>query len=310
MSTCEVRRSESAEAPFRLYRDFFPQAEELRASFDRHFSDPYSENVHLREVWEYWFVPEMYTLLRADPKRVLDLGLLDRFYRDLQAFAIKHLGLAQVSPPQLSFYVNGCGQNLHNDAENGRWAYVYSLTRWDDRRFTGGETQIFHDRDYWETARVATAQAGNSFYSLVPAKFNQLLVFDDRIIHGVHRLQGTMVPADGRIVLNGHITEGGFSVQGALCGEQVASTLAATALTGWIAEYRGTHDGMASVRLLVRDDGAIDRVLVLTQRIRAVRQNACAPNLIMDRIIERLQKIQFPPAAGPSKVTIPFTVPR
>ena len=50
----------------------------------------------------------------------------------------------------LSLYINGCRQGQHNDAANGRFGYVYSLTK-DDRRSIGGETLIWNEENYFES---------------------------------------------------------------------------------------------------------------------------------------------------------------
>ncbi len=44
--------------------------------------------------------------------------------------------------PWLSFYIDGCEQRMHTDSWHGPFAYVLSLTEWDKREFTGGETFI------------------------------------------------------------------------------------------------------------------------------------------------------------------------
>jgi hypothetical protein len=42
--------------------DFFDDAEALRASFDRFFSEPHSiDEWNLRRVWNYWYIPGEYT---------------------------------------------------------------------------------------------------------------------------------------------------------------------------------------------------------------------------------------------------------
>ena len=52
-----------------------------------------------------------------------------------------------------SCYINGCRQGLHADAPHGPFAFVLSLTRWEERRFSGGETLLLqpHVLDYWRS---------------------------------------------------------------------------------------------------------------------------------------------------------------
>ena len=44
-------------------------------------------------------------------------------------------------------------QELHADSPHGPWAFVLSLTDWEHRSFTGGETVIFqpHMLDFWSS---------------------------------------------------------------------------------------------------------------------------------------------------------------
>lgn len=44
-------------------------------------------------------------------------------------------------------------QELHADSPHGPWAFVLSLTDWENRGFTGGETTIFkpHMLDFWSS---------------------------------------------------------------------------------------------------------------------------------------------------------------
>jgi hypothetical protein len=57
-------------------------------------------------------------------------------------FGQEQLGCRAISPPWLSVYIDGCEQRFHTDAWHGPWAFVLSLTDWDTKEFTGGETQV------------------------------------------------------------------------------------------------------------------------------------------------------------------------
>lgn len=48
-------------------------------------------------------------------------------------------------------------QELHADSPHGPWAFVLSLTDWEHRGFTGGETVIFkpHMLDFWSSFEPA-----------------------------------------------------------------------------------------------------------------------------------------------------------
>jgi hypothetical protein len=58
-------------------------------------------------------------------------------------------------------------------------------------------------------------------YDKVPSRSNQLLVFDDRVIHGVQPLQETMDPRAGRVVLHGHLNMEAGILNGALPADSI-----------------------------------------------------------------------------------------
>ena len=64
-----------------------------------------------------------------------------RILRDLGAWSSRNLGCTAITPPWLSYYVEGCEQKLHSDVPHGPWAFVFSLS---PRRpkFRGGETLL------------------------------------------------------------------------------------------------------------------------------------------------------------------------
>jgi hypothetical protein len=79
--------------------------------------------------------------------------LVAQFVKRLNSWAGATLGSSTRLNPWLSLYVNGCGQTIHNDASAGQMGFVYSLTKWDERNFLGGETLLFRPEHYWESAR-------------------------------------------------------------------------------------------------------------------------------------------------------------
>ena len=117
--------------------------------------------------------------------------------------------MGKVTWPYLSLYVDGCQQRLHNDSTNGRFGYVYSLT-WDERKTIGGETIVLKEGDLFR-AIWADAPPVPGCYDLIEPRFNRLTMFDDRMTHGVQRVEGSMDPVEGRFVLHGHISEAGRS---------------------------------------------------------------------------------------------------
>lgn len=296
-----------AQAPYHAVPDFSPEVLSLREGIDRHFAEPYKAGRD-HEVWNYWYVPDSYTYLRTSPEKVIAREVLDRFFEQLGWFATRRLGMDTVTWPFLSLYVEGCKQVLHNDSRNGAFGYVFSLTQWDQRRFEGGETLIFREQDYWASGRFREEGAGNAFYEKIPSRFNQLLVFDDRLIHGVPEVRGTTDPREGRVVLHGHMECKGVSVQGPLqplleadglgdLGEVLARANAS------VAAEAGRYHGFATIALDVAADGVVT-VRPLVQRVLG-RSGPEAEVPALSDLCRNLSKLRFAPQAEPSWIAVP-----
>ena len=210
----------------------------MRRDIDAHFASPQAHRRETHQVWNYWFVPELYTYLRTDADRVIGREHVDAFHEALREWSTGHLGMAQVTWPYLSLYVPGCRQDWHNDARNGRFAYVYSLTR-NERRTSGGETLVLREGDPFR-GNLVSATSGRGFYEAIEPRFNRLVIFDDRLPHAVERVDGLMDPVEGRIVLHGHLSEGSAIIAGALPAAAATNQLNDT--LGKFGAELGGHD--------------------------------------------------------------------
>src|SRR3954464_3017453 len=96
-------------APFLVVDDFLPDklADELRRGIDRHFADPNIHKARTHQVWNYWFVPALYTYLRTSPEKLIELEAVNEFVKRLGNWSTNRLGLPKVSWPYLSLYVPG-----------------------------------------------------------------------------------------------------------------------------------------------------------------------------------------------------------
>lgn len=187
---------------YRTVPEFFPRARQVRRAVEAHFGLPFQRGT-AKQVWNYWHVPGMYTYLRTSAHKVIPQALVDDLVRSISEWARQELGTQTVTSPLLSVYVNGCRQSLHHDVGNGEWGYVFSLTHWDSRKFEGGETLLV--RRAYAAGDDGLPVPSPEVADRIPATFNQLLVFDDWISHGVEPVQGSMNPLEGRIVLHGHL---------------------------------------------------------------------------------------------------------
>lgn len=285
--------------------DFLPAAlaDGLRAGIAAHFGAPGQHRPETHQVWNYWFVPGAYAYLRSNPEKVMPRPLVEGFMTALKNWSATTLGLSRVTWPYLSLYLPGCRQGLHNDSANGRFAFVYSLTP-DDRRTEGGDTLVYKDENPFR-AHLTRPAAGHGFYEQVAPRFNRLVAFDDRLPHAVTPVEGVMDPLHGRMVLHGHLSEGGPVCAGTLHAETVPLLLGALAAWRGQPELAPLH-GLLALRLRI-GEGAVQVVQVLADRVLAADPAADAtwPPL-RAALLQRLRGLALPPGEG--SVVLPLAV--
>jgi hypothetical protein len=288
---------------FVVVDDFLGQGagEAMRADIDAHFLRPSEHLPTTHQVWNYWFVPGSYTYLRTNPEKVIARDKVEAFVASLRDWAARNLGLAGVTWPYLSLYVPGCVQGLHNDSNNGRLGYVYSLTR-NDRRTLGGETVIVHERDLFRSS-LDTPAAGTDLFDLVEPLFNRLTLFDDRIPHAVQRIDGPMDPLEGRLVLHGHISEDGVVAHGALPPDAIQDRVVEL-LRDLRAEAAGSVHGPFVVSAEIGEHGEVREMRPILDRLASA--NGADLDAARSGILERLGAMRFPAAAGPTRANIPL----
>ena len=286
-----------------IFDDFLPgeTSGAMRADIDAHFSNPYQHKHETHDVWNYGHVPGQYNYLRTTPEKVIGREKVEQFVEALRSLSAVKFGFAEVTWPFFGLYVPGCSQNLHNDATNGQLGYVYSLTR-NDRQTIGGETMVVHDRDLFRTS-LRTAAAGRAMFDLVEPRFNRLTLFDDRVPHAVQRIDGSMDPVEGRLVLHGHISEAGVVAQGALTPAAIQESV--TAALAPIRE--GVAPGVRGPLVYKLDIAATGEV----QQLRPILDRLAsseADNLddLRRKIVDRLSKLSFPQQSAPTWANVPL----
>jgi 2OG-Fe(II) oxygenase superfamily len=294
-------------APYLVVDDFLPiaEAERLRAGIEAHFARPDAHSHTTHQIWNYWFVPGLYTYLRTNPEKLIARPHVDAFVETLRAWSIRTLGMADVTWPFLSLYINGCRQGVHNDSTNGHFAFVYSLTR-NERRSIGGETLIYHEGDLFRRG-LRRASAGADFHAEVAPRFNRLVVFDDRLPHGVSPVEGPMDPLEGRFVLHGHLRSAGALVEGALSPESVNQTILEP-MTAFLeaAPRIEAHSGMLMLRLSVAPSGAVAACAVLVDRVVALDERDAGWPALAEAIRARASQLAFPAAESATTITLPI----
>jgi hypothetical protein len=127
---------------------------------------------------------------------------------------------------------DGCGQQLHCDSHHGPWSFVLSLTDWEGRKFSGGETMVLSDLtlNFWSHFSADTVIEKDQLMTTIEPHFNQLTLFDPRMPHGVQTVRGVNEPTEARIVLHGWFMEPGARAHSscmAHCGGSIVSSAVA-----------------------------------------------------------------------------------
>jgi len=228
----------------------------------------------------------------------------------MKQWCIDHLGLIPMGVPNLHMMINGCTLGLHSDFHNGTWGYVYSLTRWQTRKFLGGETLLM--RDGVPSYKRHHVQ-GESLYELVPAQFNQLLLFDDRIVHSTQTIEGSMDPLEARIALVGHLRPTSPIVKGALDAGTARKVI--LEFHRQLAEQIKQHkevQGTITFRLAVAASGEVESVTTLTNNL-VTAQTGYGPSAevedVRTLILQGAAGLKFPAAGGKTTITAPVLVP-
>jgi hypothetical protein len=285
--------------------NFTKSAKTLRKYFDQQFSDPTSVDAK-RFVWDYWHIPDQYTLLRTPAYHYFPDKMYMQFHKQLVQWGRENLGCWDISPPWMSLYVDGCKQELHSDVPHGPWAYVFSLTL-PKRKFSGGETQILKPEtlSYWSGFSSAKDRELNSFVDRIAPEFNRLICFDARYPHSVTEVKGVHEPRDARLVIHGWFTQPKTYIDGYLDGAHVEEVL--NSATDQVQEVLPDFErvlGTVAVQLNVNVTGRVSSAKFSTNTL--LFENGTQPALLNKKIIKIYSGLRFNRARGSTKMTVPL----
>lgn len=287
---------------------FYKEAPRLRSFYEEQFINP-RDTHQKRFVWDYWHVPDQYTLMRTPAYHYFPEKMYNPFHKYLVKWGQENLGCHNISAPWMSYYINGCHQNLHSDVPHGPWAFVFSLTPWKTRKWTGGETLILKPQvlDYWNHFVDESDREVSSFVDRIPAQFNRLTVFDPRFPHGVTEVKGTQDPLQARLVIHGWFVEPRPYVVGALTTQAVQNSLnePLQELQDVLMKM-GEFHGTMSFRLNIGASGKVAKVQILTNTIKALGGQPNAEASLMKVTKDIFKHTPFRKAKGSSQVTIPL----
>jgi hypothetical protein len=287
--------------------NFFAQADEMRRVFDERIGGKRSIEPE-SFVWDYWHIPGQYTYLRTFGDRYFPQPLTAAFLARLREWGRDVLGCGSITPPWLSYYVEGCIQELHADLAHGPWAYVFSLTRWEDRGFSGGETELLSPEtlEFWRHFSPDEGLEARQLVERVPATFNQLTVFDARIPHAVRAVHGTHDPLDSRVVLHGWFEYPKLTTSDDIRNEKaLASLKLATTQLARRLQAVDAVSGLVTVRLAFAGDGEVVDARVLSNTLVSTAGDASPPAQVVEHIIDLLRGVRVLGAAEESWAIVP-----
>jgi hypothetical protein len=296
----------------RVVDDFAPEAEALRGVYDERFRDPRVAHGH-RFVWDWWHVPGQYTALRTPAWEYFPKGIYEKLHRRIVEFGRTTLGCHDISPPWMSCYIEGCGQQLHGDLPHGPWAFVYSLTRWKGRVFRGGETLLMRDDvlDFWSDFVSERSVEEPDVLTAIEPRFNRLTVFDPRIPHGVRPVTGTHDPREARLVIHGWFVQPRPLVEGPLTGAQLQKGV--DAITERIAPWLDGSlpvSGLLSVGFRVTPTGEVREVAILSDTTRVPRSEEPRRRAFLRDVLKAVGETRFAKRPKGSRVTLPLVFER
>ncbi len=285
---------------------FYSKASELRKFFESRFQDPRSGGGE-RFVWDHWFVKDQYRLIRTPAYHYFPEKMYRAFHEALVNWGRENLGCHDISPPWLSYYVDGCRQSLHADVPHGPWAFVFSLSPV-RKKYEGGETMILRAEtlNYWPHFHEVGREQ-ESFVRKVPSPFNRLTVFDPRFPHGVSEVRGVEDPLEARLVIHGWFVEPRPYVVGALTTTQVSRALDPLfqSLQGHLDQIGNGH-GTLSVRLFVQPSGIVGRQQILTDTLVGLEAGEAQVRVLKKALQKLFADSRFPVKKTSSKITVPL----
>lgn len=291
---------------------FAPEAARLRAHLDARFADPRAATGD-RFVWDLWNVPGQYTALRTPAWTYFPKKLYDAFHQRLVWWGRRTLGCHDVSPSWLSVYVDGCEQRLHGDLPHGPVAFVFSLTDWRRRTFRGGETLVLRDEvlDFWRGFSSTRAVEEGELFEEIAPRFNRLTCFDPRLPHAVRRVDGSMDPRQGRVVLHGWFVQPRPFIEGPLAPGLLGRAI--DDLSGLVEDalIRGLPvAGLLSLGFTVGADGRASRPRVLSDTTRVPDEHEAERRRFVRRLTARVASWRLGRQRKASRVTLPLVFER
>lgn len=289
---------------------------DLRNHFDERYDDPLKATAN-RFVWDPWHIPGQYSLLRTPADSFFPQDLYDRLEDALIEFGERSLGCRGISPVWLSVYTDGAHQEIHTDSPHGPWAFVLSLTRWEQRTFSGGETTLLKPTilDYWRHFDASKGMETPQICTCIEPLFGRLTVFDARIPHWVREVSASSRDIrQGRIILHGWFTSPTPFFDGALDNEDITPVLneSLEELYGALSSIECGYGTVVARLKIGGESGRVEKFEFLTNTLMmpgGVVDVEGAREEVLTCIVDVLSEMEFAPlgdGGGETDLTVPF----
>jgi len=292
-------------------KTFYQKADKLRNFFESQFADSSSLGSK-RFVWDYWHVENQYNLIRTPAYHYFPDSMYMDWHKKIVYWGRKNLGCWDIVPPWLSYYVHGCFQNIHADVPHGPWAFVFSLTKHFKKKFDGGETFLlkYSTLNYWHELQNQKNHEEKELLTKISPNWNQLLVFDPRIPHGVTPVHGTQNPFYGRLVLHSWFTQPKTYIEGYLPAKKTEDRLNDCILKiEKLCSQSIEMQGSSSLLLKVSPDGHVTSAKFLSCQFQPKEQSNTAFKSVrqfQNNVLKTYLETKFSKSKGSSEITIPL----
>jgi hypothetical protein len=188
-----------------IFKSFFDRAHEMSDLLQKSIATGAA-----LQIWDYCYSSGNYGFLQMDPSCFFSDDLLQSFSERLLTWSAKTFGIAWISPPVLTAFIDGCHREPLAGDSGESLRYVFSLTRLSHGSFSGGEAVLM------ETG--LTPNKRKSLFRnlqierLLQLDWNEFLVFDARIPHGIREVRGAKHPLQSRLQLEGSIGRAEHSI--------------------------------------------------------------------------------------------------
>ena len=165
--------------------------------------------------------------------------------------------------------------------------------------------------DFWGDFTSARGLEEGEVVETIEPRFNRLTVFDPRLPHGVRRVEGSMEPREGRLVIHGWFVQPRPFIEGPLREKQLSAGIdQVTEAIIPLLEQGLPVAGLLSLGFEVEPSGRVEKLRVLSDTTRVPRGAEPDQRRLRALIARTLRKLQFPKQAARSKVTLPMVFER